>query len=528
MEGEKIFIAKMILSVALGGFVVLFVHLYNVLVWKPRRLRSKLQSQGIRGPSPTFLYGNIPEIKRIQLQMRSKSTTPKDHRHHDGGGEIAHDWPATVFPHIEQWRNEYGPTFMYSTGNMQVLCITDPEMAKEVSLCTSSSLGKPSYLSKDRGALLGQGILTSNGPHWAHQRKIIAPEFYPEKVKGMVNQMVDSMTAMLKTWENRIEIVGGNAEIRVDEDLRILSADIISKACFGSNYSQGEKIFLQLRALQKVMSKGNIGVPGSRYLPSKNNREIWRLEKEIYSMILNVVKARSEAKSEKDLLQMILEAAKNCRDNGDLPLGITPNKFIVDNCKNIYFAGHETTAVSASWCLMLLAAYPEWQARVHSEVLEICGKNLPDADMLQSMKTLTLVIQETLRLYPPVAFGVRETLEDINLKDIHIPKGINIQILKPILQQHPDMWGPDVHQFKPERFAHGTIAACKISQVFMPFGVGPRTCAGQHFAMIELKVILSLILSKFSFSLSPKYRHSPVFRLVIEPEQGVILHVKRV
>ncbi|GMP62179.1 hypothetical protein CsSME_00024377 [Camellia sinensis var. sinensis] len=183
MEGEKIFIAKMILSVALGGFVVLFVHLYNVLVWKPRRLRSKLQSQGIRGPSPTFLYGNIPEIKRIQLQMRSKSTTPKDHRHHDGGGEIAHDWPATVFPHIEQWRNEYGPTFMYSTGNMQVLCITDPEMAKEVSLCTSSSLGKPSYLSKDRGALLGQGILTSNGPHWAHQRKIIAPEFYPEKVK---------------------------------------------------------------------------------------------------------------------------------------------------------------------------------------------------------------------------------------------------------------------------------------------------------------------------------------------------------
>ena len=141
---------------------------------------------------------------------------------------------------------------------------------------------------------------------------------------------------------------------------------------------------------------------------------------------------------------------------------------------------------------------------------------------------LTLVIQETLRLYPPVAFGVRETLEDINLKDIHIPKGINIQIVKPFLQQHPVMWGTDVHQFKPERFAHGTIAACKISQVFMPFGVGPRTCAGQHFAMTELKVILSLILSKFSFSLSPKYRHSPVFRLVIEPEQGVILHVKRV
>ena len=77
--------------------------------------------------------------------------------------------------------------------------------------------------------------------------------------------MVDSTTVMLKSWESKIVSGGGNAEIKVDDDMRILSADIISKACFGSSYSQGERIFLKLRAIQKIMSKGHIGVPGSRY-----------------------------------------------------------------------------------------------------------------------------------------------------------------------------------------------------------------------------------------------------------------------
>lgn len=138
-----------------------------------------------------------------------------------------------------------------------------------------------------------------------------------------------------------------------------------------------------------------------------------------------------------------------------------------------------------------------------------------------------MVILETLRLYPPVAYVVREALQDVILKGIHIPKGVNIQIPIPVLHRDPDLWHSDVHQFNPERFAGGIAGACKISQAYMPFGLGSRTCAGQHFAMTELKVILSLILSKFSFSLSPAYQHSPVFRLLIQPEHGVNLHFEK-
>ncbi|XP_022897873.1 cytochrome P450 714C2-like isoform X2 [Olea europaea var. sylvestris] len=379
---------KIILSLFFGGVFMLLLQLLDALLLKPKRRRLKLQKQGIRGPIPSLMCGNIAELKRIQLQKRPTGGSVEENQF-GGRSVVEHAWTSAVFPHIEQWRREYGPTFMYSTGNIQILCITDPGMVKEISLRTSLSLGKPSYLSTERGPLLGRGILSSNGPYWDNQRKIIAPEFYLERVKGFVTLMAESTSTMLKTWESKAENWGGKVEIRVDEDLRSLSADIISRSCFGSNYAEGEKIFSKLQTLQMVMSRGNIGIPGLRYLPNRHNREIWRLEKEIDSTILELVERRSGDTCDKDLLQLILSAAKSYGDNGNLPADITPNKFIVDNCKNIYFAGHETTAISASWCLMLLAAHPEWQARARAEVLEICGLRLPAADTLRSLKTVS-------------------------------------------------------------------------------------------------------------------------------------------
>ncbi|GKU88535.1 hypothetical protein SLEP1_g2788 [Rubroshorea leprosula] len=522
MEDEVDLKVKLILAVALGGSVVLLVWLYNVMVVKTHRLRLKLQNQGIRGPSPSFLLGNIPDMRRIQTQAQSLQK--------DDYSSIAHDWLSTLLPYFGKWRNEYGPVFMYSTGNIQILCITDVEMVKEMSLHTSLSLGKPSYLSKDRGPLLGKGILSSSGPLWAHQRKIIAPEFFPDRVKGMVNLMAEATTSLLRSWESRIEREGGVvADITVDEDLRSLSADIISKTSFGSSYSKGEEIFSKLQTLQKVMSKGIIGIPALRYLPTKNNKEVRKLEKQIDTMILELGKQRMEGQhQEQDLLQLIVEGANSCSDHNGNSLNFSRDRFIIDNCKNIYFAGHETTAITASWSLMLLAAHPDWQAQARAEVLETCKGSLPNADSLKRMKMLTMVIQETLRLYPPAIFVIREALEDINIKGILVPKGMNIQIPIPVLHQSPELWGPDASKFNPERFVNGVLGACKAPQAYMPFGLGPRICAGQHFAMTELKVVLSLLLSRFSFSLSPEYHHSPAFRLVVQPEHGVCLQVRRV
>uniref|UniRef100_I1R2K1 Cytochrome P450 n=1 Tax=Oryza glaberrima TaxID=4538 RepID=I1R2K1_ORYGL len=144
-----------------------------------------------------------------------------------------------------------GSVYLYSTGSIQVLNVTDPNMVKELANCKSLDLGKPCYLQKERGALLGMGILTSNGDLWVHQRKVIAPELFMERVKGMVNLMIEAAMSMLNSWKNEVEDRGGSAEIVVDEFLRTFSAD-------------------------KAMAKQSmlIGVPGSRYLPTRSKRDL--------------------------------------------------------------------------------------------------------------------------------------------------------------------------------------------------------------------------------------------------------------
>ncbi|XP_077213598.1 cytochrome P450 714C2-like [Tasmannia lanceolata] len=493
-------------------------YCYYVLWWKPERIRERIRSQGIEGPPPSFYYGNLLEMKKT-IQSTVEMHPNK------AGGHVAHNYTSTLFPYFERWRKDYGPIFTYSTGHTVILYVSRPDLVKEMNLCKSLDFGKPSRQHKERHALFGDGIFSSNGPMWTHQRKILAPEFFMDKVKGMVSLMVESTISMLNSWESRINSEGGIAEIRVDEDLRNLSADVISRACFGSSYSRGKEIFSRLRDLKLSMSL-HPGIPGLRYLPTKNNRKIWRLEREIQSLILKIVHVRKHdptASSEKDLLQMIMDVFEASR------LGPNAmNRFVIDNCKNIYFAGHETTAVAATWCLMLLALNPEWQDRTRAEVVDVCGGRIPDSDMIRRMKTLTMVIQETLRLYPPAPFVAREAFQAMEFGEFKIPKGANIWIPVIMVHHDPQIWGPDTHEFNPERFSNGVFSACKNKHAYIPFGVGPRVCLGQNFAMVELKVVLSLILSKYSFSLSPKYCHSPMVKMTVEPKYGLDLIFKRV
>ncbi|KAI3450179.1 hypothetical protein Pfo_006844 [Paulownia fortunei] len=516
MEFE--FLVKVFGSFVLISIVGLFVHLYNVLVAKPERLRSILRKQGICGPPPTPLLGNILEIKKLKAAAAAAAAPVC-------GPPTTHNCDKVLFPFFEEWQKKYGEVFMFSLGNTQILHITQPDMVREITTCTSLDLGKPLYQAKERGSLLGQGILTSNGPYWAHQRKIIAPELYMEKVKGMMNMITESTLTLVNSWKTKIdEAKGGTADIKIDQHMRSFSGDVISKACFGSNYSKGQEIFFKLRDLQEAASKKVLatGIPGMRHLPTKSNREAWALEKDIRTLILKVVKERKEAGYEKDLLQMLLNGAKDSDLSSDML-----DKFIVDNCKNIYLAGYETTAVSATWCLMLLASNPQWQERVRAEVLEVCKGQVPDYDMIRKMKQLTMVINESLRLYPPVTVVSREAFKDMKFGNIDVPKGVNLWTFVLKLHTDPEIWGPDAYNFNPDRFANGITGACKFPHLYMPFGVGPRVCLGQNLALVELKVLTALVLSNFSFTLSPSYIHSPALNLVIEPGNGVNLYVKK-
>ncbi|KAM0834448.1 hypothetical protein ACQ4PT_063598 [Festuca glaucescens] len=507
-------------SLCCVGFCSLLLYLYRILWLAPDRVRRELRAQGIGGPPPSFPYGNVADMRQAAADAAAK-------RRDDAGGGtgIVHDYRPTVFPYYEKWRSEYGPVFSYSVSNMVFLHATDPAVVRDVCLCVSpDDLGKSSYMKTTHRPLFGDGILKSNGDAWARQRKLIAPEFFHDKVKGMVGLMVDSAQALVRAWEDRL--ADGVLDLNVDDDLRAYSADVISRTCFGSSYVRGKKIFAMIRELQKTVTKPNLlaEMTGLSFLPTTSNRAAWRLNRRVRSLILDVVKESGcgGGRDEEDgpnLLTAMLRSAE--AEAGSVAAA---EDFVVDNCKSIYFAGYETTAVTAAWCLMLLALHPDWQRRVRDEAREaLAGGAAPDSLSLQKMKQLTMVIQETLRLYPAGSVVSRQALRDVTLGGVRVPEGVNIYV--PVSTVHLDegLWGSSALEFDPERFA-----ARPQLHSYLPFGAGARTCLGQGFAMAELKVLLSLVISRFEVALSPAYRHSPALKLVVEPEHGVRVVLKSV
>ncbi|XP_023637369.1 LOW QUALITY PROTEIN: cytochrome P450 714A2 [Capsella rubella] len=511
--------------IVIVGIVSVCYHVYGKEVVELWRMRRSLKTQGVDGPPPSLFNGNVSEMQRIQSEAK----------HCSGDNIISHDYSSSLFPHFAHWRKQYGRVYTYSTGLKQHLYINHPEMVKELSQTNTLNLGRITHITKRLNPILGNGIITSNGPHWAHQRRIIAHEFTHDKIKGMVGLMVESAMPMLNKWEDMVKRGGElGCDIRVDEDLKDVSADVIARACFGSSFSKGKAIFSMIRDLLTAITKQSVlfrfngladMVFGSKRKQGDVN--IDALEMELESSIWETVKEREtecEEPHKKDLMQLILEGAMRSCD-GNLWDKSAYRRFVVDNCKSIYFAGHDSTAVSVSWCLMLLALNPSWQIRIRDEILSSCKNGIPDAESIHNLKTVTMVIQETMRLYPPAPIVGREASTNIRLGDLVVPKGVCIWTLIPALHRDPEIWGPDANDFKPERFSEGISKACKYPQSYIPFGLGPRICLGKNFAMMEVKVLVSLIVSKFSFTLSPSYQHSPSHKLLVEPQHGVVIRI---
>ncbi|RCV14533.1 hypothetical protein SETIT_2G434000v2 [Setaria italica] len=513
--------AKVAAGLCCVGAITLALYLYHALWLAPERVRAALREQGIAGPRPSFPYGNRAEMRQAAADAKQAAAAASQR------GSIVHDYRPALFPHYERWRKEYGPVFTYSIGNMVFLHASRADVVRDLGLCVSLDLGKSSYMKVTHRPLFGDGILKSSGEAWAYQRRLIAPEFFPDKVRGMVDLMVGSATALVESWEDRIisrdnNGGGGGLELKIDDDIRAYSADVISRTCFGSSYVKGKEIFAMIRELQKTVSKPNLlaEMTGLSSLPTRANRAAWRLNRQVSRLVLDVV--RESGNDDRNLLSAMLRSAASSGGS------VAAEDFIVDNCKNIYFAGYETTAVTAAWCLMLLALHPEWQCRVRDEVRHACAGAgaAPDFTSLQRMKKLTMVIQETLRLYPAGSVLSRQALRGVTLGGVRVPAGVNIYVPVSTVHLDPALWGADAREFHPDRFAGARPPP--PPHAYLPFGAGARTCLGQSFAMAELKVLLALVLSKFELSLSPAYVHSPALRLIVEPEHGVRLVLKSV
>ncbi|KAJ9173068.1 hypothetical protein P3X46_016243 [Hevea brasiliensis] len=482
----------------------------------PRRIKKIMEKQGVRGPKPRPLTGNIIDVTSFVSYSTSKDMD-----------SIQHDIVPRLLPHYDAWSKQYGKRFIYWNGIEPRMCLTETELIKELLTKYSIKAGKSWLQQQGSKHFIGGGLLMANGDNWYRQRHIVAPAFMGERLKSYSGHMVECTKKMLQSLENAVEL--GQTEFEIGEYMTRLTADIISRTEFDCSYEKGKQIFHLLTALQRLCAQASrhLCFPGSRFFPSKYNREIKSLKMEVERLLMEIIQCRKDcveigrsSSYGNDLLGMLLNEMQNKREKGPFSLNL---QLIMDECKTFFFAGHETTALLLTWTTMLLSSNPSWQDKVRAEVNHVCNGETPSVDHLPKLALLNMVINESLRLYPPATVLPRMAFEDFKLGDLHIPKGLSIWI--PVLAIHhsEELWGKDANEFNPDRFASKSFSA---GRHYIPFAAGPRNCIGQTFAMMEAKIILAMLISRFCFTISDSYRHAPVIVLTIKPKYGVQVRLK--
>lgn len=480
------------------------------LWWTPLHLQSLMHSQGIRGPSYRFLHGNTKEIIKMKQQITNQ--TPMDLSHHI--------FPR-IQPHLYSWMKLYGNNFLIWIGTQPEIVVTEPELIKEI---LSNREGKypkrkvKGYFKK----LFGDGLVVAEGEKWLRHRKLANHAFHGECLKDMVPAMVDCVQAMMEKWGNH-----QGQEIEVCSEFRLLTSEVISRTAFGSSYLEGRKIFDKVSRLTVLISKNMLKIRFfgfEKFIRTQDDKEAEEMERLLRDSIMEIVKRREDevrtGRSDSfgtDFLGSLLKAHHEMDPKNQISA-----VDIIDECKTFYFSGQETTYSLLSWSMLLLSIHTDWQHKARKEVHQLFGEENPNSEGLARLKNMNMILYETLRLYSPNTLITRRIGSRVKLGKYEFPENVSVVIPPLALHHNPDIWGQDAHLFKPERFEDGLAKATNgNATAFLGFGFGPRACVGLNFAMNEAKIALSIILQRYSFTLSSGYVHSPFVVLTAQPQHGV-------
>ncbi|KAJ9554151.1 hypothetical protein OSB04_018196 [Centaurea solstitialis] len=470
---------------------------WKVLNWawlKPKKLEKWLRDEGYKGNSYNpLLMGDMKELSAMVNDARSKPLP------------ITHDITSSILPFDHHIITKYGKKSFLWLGPNPRMYIWDLDLIKEI-------LSKPDEFQKPhpepfRDSIIG-GLLVTEGHKWIKHRRIINPAFHLHNLKIMFPAICSSCDDMVRKWE-QLTATNGSAEVDVWPYIDNLAGDVISRTAFGSSYEEGKKIF----GIQKEQINLLFQMLLILFLPGKSAEGCHRQEEESDQ-------DGPEGGSE-DLLGILLESnSKEIKENG---VGMSMDD-VIEECKLFYVAGSETTSNLIVWTMVCLSLHQEWQTRARREILQVFGTGKIDFEGLKNLKILTMILNEVLRLYPPVVLVVRATTKDTKLGNMMIPAGVYLTL--PIIHIHHDreIWGEDAAEFKPERFSEGVSNATKGNgAAFFPFTSGPRVCIGQNFAMAEAKAAIATILQRFSCEISPSYKHSPFPVFTLPPQFGAHL-----
>ncbi|GET00319.1 cytochrome P450 [Rhizophagus clarus] len=412
-------------------------------------------------------------------------------------------------PQIE-WRKKYGDIIKYHEFfNQPALLISDTSIIQEITLSNTYDYIKPPNLVKELIAFVGNGLAFSEGDIHKRQRKMMNPAFTYSNIKSMV----PTFTRVASLLKNLIEdkINSGESNIAFAPYISKATLDIIGLIGFNYEFnslsSQNElanaySTISSQTPLRFIINRLATYFPSIRNIPIKINRDFKDACVIINRESWNLVKIKQkeaefgELKGT-DLLSVLINI------NRKLPI---EERMTDDELKNqimtFLLAGHETTSITASWALYLLAQHPHVQDLLREELVKAFPDKSnfnPTYDEINSLEFLNCVVKEALRLYSPVTLISRINLKDKVFGNYLVPKNTPIMISLMALHKSPEIWGPTAAEFDPKRWLDPTLTKNISNISYLPFNTGARGCIGNKLALNELKVILGTLVRNFVF-----------------------------
>eukprot|EP01120_Amphizonella_sp_Union-15-10_P001079 TRINITY_DN1113_c0_g1_i1.p1 TRINITY_DN1113_c0_g1~~TRINITY_DN1113_c0_g1_i1.p1 ORF type:complete len:497 (-),score=74.65 TRINITY_DN1113_c0_g1_i1:42-1532(-) len=421
--------------------------------------------------------------------------------------------------YVRRARDKKQTWFQSVFSGFHTIIVTDSKEIHTIFKDTAT-FGKGQSQNKYGERFLGDSVLLSEGETWKHQRQIINPAFTPTAIQNF-------MPIFLSVCQQTIQMLKqlDGQPIDVYQLFKKLTLDGLGIAAFGESLQSIKRKHGDVEAIYKgIMDifKDFLRMMGIKDLfPLKSNKIVAKYFDDFDDFVFSMIEDRKKNRSDdrKLLLDFLIDAS----DEGSGKK--LTNVEVKNNVNTFFLAGHETTSSALAMIAYELSRNPEIQDKARKLVIEKVGKDAPSYDQTNLVPYINAIINETLRLHPPVPGVTRYTNNDVELNGFFIPKNTFIIVPSYSLHRLEEVWGSDAKIFRPERWIENGFKP--PVGYYMPFGKGSRICVGNVFATLEMRIAVLMLLQNFELLPSPLHPELKIgFEMTIRPQDGFTIKFK--
>jgi cytochrome P450 len=413
---------------------------------------------------------------------------------------------------LSKYNELFGDTFRFYLGGIkEAIVTTNPAVIQHVLKTNAENYQKSEIQVKRMGHFLGKGLLTTHGEPWRTQRRLIQKGFDRKQLDALSSIMQDSLAESLRDFDRQIRV----GPVDIYPHLMKMTFAMVARSLFGARLKDEDIDLVShtICTVQEFIVRQTIQPYLNPWFAASGElRKHEEMRVRADSVLMAYIKQRRHQEPGHDLLQTLMDARYS---DGQ---GMS-DELVLSESMQLLVAGHETSSNGLSWLLYLLSSHPECLERVRQEFDSVLGDApLSHADV-PKFEFTTQVIQEALRLYPPFWMIDREAVADDHVDGIDIPRGSTVIVYVYGAHHAPRYWERP-ESFEPERFIK-TNEKLRTPFTYLPFGGGPRVCIGNQYAMLQILMILSDLLRKYDFQLTPGQTIEARPMVILRPKHGI-------